>query len=53
MFSLFTMHKLCNTIQMATISGILRIDTLHSFIIILYLPFNIPNALSTHILVED
>jgi hypothetical protein len=50
---LFTMHKLCNITQAATISSIFLDGTSLLFIINLYLPFNIPNDISTHILVED
>ena len=51
--SLFIIHKLCNTIHVFTISGIFPNGIFDCFIINLHLPFSIPNALSTHILVED
>ena len=47
------MHKLDNIIQAATISGIFFNNISLLFIINLHLSLNIPNALSTHILVED
>ena len=47
------MHILCNTIQVTTISGIFLKGISDRFIINLHLPYKIPNALSTHILVED
>ena len=42
--SLFTMYKLCNTTQVATISGIFRKGTSHRFIITLHLPFSISTS---------
>ena len=43
----------CATLQVATIPCIFCKNTSHRFIITLHLPFNIPNALSTYILVEN
>lgn len=47
------MYKLYNIIHVATITNIFHNDIMDCFIINLYLPFKIPNALSTYIMVED
>ena len=51
--SLFTMHRLCNTMHVAIIFGIFMKDISDHFIINLRLSFKIPKACSTHILIED
>ena len=47
--SLFTIHKLCNTIHIDIIYDIFLNNISDHFIINLHLTFNVPNALSKHI----
>ena len=51
--SLFTIHKLCNTIHVTIIYDIFFNDISNRFIISLHLSFSIPNDIFTHILVEN